>query len=76
MKNSQVLEIVNDLIVEECGRKVTLDSMLSDADMDDLGTIVFAVALDDQFPGVLTQVDPDMSVRDLVHICRLSLLEE
>lgn len=71
MKNSKVLAVINELIDDEGGRPVTLNGQLADSQLDDLALIVFAVALDETFIGVLTHVDPDMSIRELVHKCRL-----
>lgn len=74
MKNSEVLSIVNELIIEEGGRKVALNDPFSAADIDDLGQIVFFIALEEHFPIDLdTRHVPGLSVRDLVHLCRESL---
>lgn len=80
MKNSEVLEIINDLIVEECGRKVTLDQAFHEADIDDIGQLIFFIALEEKFPIFEGQEDPmssldlpTLTVRDLVHRCRQSL---
>lgn len=80
MKNSQVLEKINELIVEECGRPVKLDSQFKEADLDDLGSIMFFLALEDTFPifdstSIERQVVDmqSVSIRDIVHRCRQSL---
>ncbi len=82
MKNSVVLEKINELIIEECGRKVALDDMFLAADIDEIGLIVFFIALEEEFPIFAKGEDPttldlpNLTVRNLVHRCRLSLLEQ
>jgi acyl carrier protein len=86
MRNSEVLGRINELIVEEGGRKVALDDKFMDCDIDSIGLIMFFLELEEQFPifdAIPGDEDPieslgldNMTVRELVHKCRLSLLEQ
>jgi acyl carrier protein len=82
MKNSEVLEKINDLIVEEKGSRVTLNDQFLDAGLDSLATMIFFLNLENDFPifeGIpedqqMEYLDiPNLTVRDLVHKCRSSI---
>jgi acyl carrier protein len=85
MKNSEVLQKINEYIVEEKGRKVTMESKFLDAGLDSLGSMIFFLNLAAEFPifdGIpeddqLASLDiPNLTIRDLVHKCRLSITKE
>jgi acyl carrier protein len=78
MKNSEVLQEINNWIVEEHGRPVKLTSMFTDAQLDSLAIVCFFCNLEDKFP-ISEPEDFDiktLTVRDLVHACRLSINSE
>lgn len=80
MKNSEVLSTINDLVKEEGGKVLTLENMVKDCGLDEMGMIMVQVGLEDQFNIIDTtstykQITTfqNYSVRELVHKCRKSL---
>jgi len=81
----EILEVINDLIAAEKGHPVTMDGMLSDAELDSLGVLMLMATLDAEFP-ILTATGEDMgkedmelrniSIRDLVVKCKLSVMSD
>ena len=51
----------NEIILEEKGRKVTMDSKFIDAELDSLGTIITLITIDSEFH----IFDPDEEEKDL-----------
>ena len=83
MKNSEVLAVINELILEEGGRELTLEDDVKDSGLDHFSSILLLLAIEEKFPIFdTTRIDPqiksclDCSVRELVHRCRLSIKEQ
>lgn len=50
MKTEQgTLDRINEVIVDEKGQKVSMDSMFTDADLDSLGTLITLITLASEF---------------------------
>ena len=76
-----VLAKINEIIDEEKGRAVTMDSMFLDAELDSLGTLITFIIIDSEFEifdkddaeNALENVDiENLTIRDLVTKCILS----
>lgn len=78
MNKKQVLDRINEIIVEEKGRAVTLNDMFVDAQLDSLGTMITFVTIDSEYDiyddnQSLEDVDiANLTMRDLVAKCILS----
>jgi len=60
----EVLNKINEIILEEKGRKVTMDSKFTDAELDSLGTIITLITIDSEFH----IFDPDKTEKDLTDL--------
>jgi len=75
---SEILERINEIIVDEQGTAVTIDSTFLDAQLDSLGTMITLITIDSEFQ-ILDQsqaeVDfkeldiPNLTIRDLITKC-------
>lgn len=81
VNKKNILDRINEVIEDEKGISVTIDSMLEDAELDSLGTLMMIVTLDSEFPMLDKNDDgkslddlglKTLSIRDLVNKCRLS----
>lgn len=78
MKNSEVLEKINEFILNEKGSKVVLEDKLLDSGLDSFGHLMFLLELEEEFPifdGVapddqIDYIDRGTSILELIHICR------
>ncbi len=78
----ETLEVINGLIREEKGNRVTLDSTLLDADMDSFGITMLFLDLDDKydyFKDIPADVDPfttinygEITIQEIVDQCILT----
>lgn len=64
MNKRDILARINELLLEEKGRKVAMDGNLRDAQLDFMGTTFFLIGLDNEFH-MLDKADPE---RDFLHI--------
>lgn len=78
----EVLKRINEIIVDEKGRAVTMNGMFLDADLDSLGTLITFITIDseyqifdqDEAENALHTLDiPNLTIRDLVVKCILSI---
>jgi len=78
----EVLDVINEVIREERGKRVTLDSTLLDADLDSFGITMLFVRLDDEYEyfkkAGLSENDPfgeipyeTITIREIVDTCLL-----
>ena len=73
----QILDRLNELIVEERGKPVTMNSSFSDAALDSLGTMIVLASLDADYPFAdrnsdFTELDiPNLTIRELIRKCVL-----
>lgn len=80
----KILDRLNEIIVEEKGFRVTMNSNFSDADLDSLGTVMTIATLEADYPifhdvpidaDALSTIDfKTLTIRDLVNKCRLSII--
>jgi hypothetical protein len=80
----EILDRLNEIIVEEKGDRVTMDSMWTDSNLDSLGTVITISMLEYDYPLFHdVPVDADalqsldfltLTIRDLVNKCRLSII--
>lgn len=78
----QVLDRLNEIIVEEKGIPVTMDSMWTDSELDSLGTVITFAILESEYPifkdmecdaDALSTIDlQTLTIRELVKQCVLS----
>ncbi len=61
MNKKEVLSRINEVILEEKGTIVTIDSMFTDAQLDSLGTAISLITIDSEFE----IFDPDKAEKDL-----------
>ena len=81
--NQDILDKLNELIVEEKGTAVTINSLFIDSELDSLGIMLTLVSLESDYPfmdGFPADVDPveqldlaTLTVRELVRKCKLSI---
>jgi len=78
----EILDRLNEIIVDEKGVRVTMDSMFSDAELDSLGTVITIATLEADYP-IFKDVPKDadalssmnfqtLTIRELVRQCILS----
>jgi hypothetical protein len=77
-----ILNRLNEIILEEKGTPVTINSMWSDANLDSLGTVMSLAVLESEYPifkdippgtEALTTLDfKTLTIRELVKKCVLS----
>ena len=80
----EILNRLNEIIVEEKGFRVTMNSMWTDTDLDSLGTVITIAVLESDYPlfydvpvdadALLTLDFETLTIRDLVNKCRLSII--
>ena len=80
----QILDRLNEIIVEEKGVSVTMNSMWTDAELDSLGTVIAIAVLEADYPlfydipvdadALATMDFENLTIRDLVNKCRLSII--
>ncbi len=80
----EILDRLNEIIIEEKGIRVTMDSLLKDAELDSLGTVIAIAVLESDYPifkdvpvdaDALSTLDfTTLTIRDLVNKCRLSII--
>lgn len=80
----EILNRLNEIIVEEKGMRVTMNSKWTDTDLDSLGTVITIAVLESDYPlfydvpvdaDALTTLDFEtLTIRDLVNKCRLSII--
>ncbi len=78
----EILDRLNELIVEEKGKPVTLDSKWTDAELDSLGTVITIACLEADYPfwknlpsgsdGFQDMDFKNLTIRELVKKCVLS----
>ena len=75
MNTEEVLAKINEIIVDEKGQAVTMDSMLLDADLDSLGISIALITIDSEFEILNQEEDlsaldiPNLTITDLVEKC-------
>ena len=82
----QILDRLNEIIEEEKGVPVTMNSLFKDAELDSLGTILTIATLEADYPfldGVPIEEDAfqlldieNLTVRELVKKCVLSITSQ
>jgi acyl carrier protein len=80
----EILDRLNEIIVEEKGERVTMDSLWTDSNLDSLGTVITIATLEADYPifydvpvdaDALSTLDfQNLTIRDLVNKCRLSII--
>jgi acyl carrier protein len=79
----EILDRLNEIIVDEKGVRVDMNSMWTDAELDSLGTVITIAILESEYPifkdipdaDALSTIDfPNLTIRDLVNKCRLSII--
>lgn len=79
----QILDRLNEIIVDEKGVSVGMDSMWTDAELDSLGTLITIATLESEYPIFKNMPDEDalasidfhtLTIRDLINQCRLSII--
>ena len=82
MNTLEILNVINEIIVYEKGRAITMDGMLLDAELDSLGTIFVLMKIDEKFtifnPDDLTDDVSKINfktfiVKDLINKCILPM---
>lgn len=78
----QILDRLNELIEEEHGVPVTMDSKFIDAELDSLGTVITLACLEADYPfwkdvpkseDAIAMMDiPNLTIRELIRQCVLS----
>jgi len=78
----EILDRLNEIIVDEKGERVTMNSMFSDAQLDSLGTVITIATLEADYPifkdvpidaDALSTMDfQTLTIRELVRQCILS----
>ena len=78
----KILDRLNEIIVEEKGVRVTMNSLFSDAELDSLGTVITIATLEADYPifkdipvdaDALSTIDfTTLTIRELVKQCILS----
>lgn len=79
----KILDRLNEVIIEEKGKAVTMNDKLVDSQLDSLGTIITIATLEAEYPffasipddvDALKSLDiPNLTVRDLIKKCILSI---
>ena len=82
MSKPEILARINEIINDEKGRAVTMDSMFIDAELDSLGSVITLITIDSEFH-IFEYDDPEkdlseldlktLAIRDLVVKCILSI---
>ncbi len=74
MRKQSILNKINEIIVEEKGTAISIDSKFLDANLDSLSVIVVLVALDDEYQilkdvpnGEETNGLEDLTIRDIIN---------
>lgn len=80
----QILDRLNEIIIEEKGLRVTMNSTWKDTELDSLGTVLTIAFLEADYPlfydepveaDALANMDfENLTIRDLVNKCRLSII--
>lgn len=80
----EILDRINEVILDENGKAVTIDNTFLESELDSLGVMLTLITLDDdyhflldvpedadivEYLGVLT-----LTIKDLVNLCRLSII--
>lgn len=82
MTKKEILGRINEIIDDEKGSPVKMDSMFTDAELDSLGTLITFITIDSEFEifdkdeaeHALENLDiPSLTIRDLVTKCILSI---
>jgi acyl carrier protein len=78
----EILDRLNEIIIEEKGVRVTMDSKFSDAELDSLGTVITIATLEGDYPifkdvpidadALSTMNFETLTIRELVRQCILS----
>jgi acyl carrier protein len=82
----QILDRLNEIIAEEKGVRVTMDSKWIDAELDSLGSVMTVVMLEDSYPDMFKDMPTDadalslldfehLTIRELINRCRLSTID-
>lgn len=83
MNKREILARINEILMDEKGRAVTMDSMFMDAELDSLGTSIALIVIDSEFhifdpdkaEKDLSDLDiPNLTIRGLVVKCILSII--
>lgn len=79
----EILDRLNEIILEEKGSPVTMNSLFIDSELDSLGTLLTIITLEAEFPffghypeeeDALDDLDiPHLTIRDLITKCVLSI---
>jgi acyl carrier protein len=75
----EILDRLNEIIIEEKGSPVTINSTWMEADLDSLGTLITVATLESEYPFIapdkgLDSIDwPNFTIRELVKLCVLSI---
>lgn len=78
----EILDRLNEIIVEEKGVRVTMDSLFSDSELDSLGTVITIATLEADYPifkdlpkdaDALSTINFEtLTIRELIRQCVLS----
>jgi acyl carrier protein len=76
----EILDRLNEIIIEEKGVRVTMDSLFRDSQLDSLGTVITIATLEGDYPSMFADIPLDqealstlnfetLTVRELVRKC-------
>ena len=74
MNKKEILESLNSFIKEERGKALTKDSILGDAELDSLGTIIVLAAMEAEY-GLFSELDDKAHTEMLGNIKNLTVKE-
>jgi len=83
MNKTEILDRINDIIIDEKGEAVPITGMFMDSNLDSLGTTIALITIDAEFKIFQNEDEKDafekldvanLTMRDLITLCRLSIL--
>ena len=81
MNKQEIFNLIQELIKDEKGDPITLDSKLSEANLDSLGTLMFIANLNHKVPILdednkedsVSKLDlQNITIRELINLCKSS----
>ena len=78
----EIFDFINETIVDEKGKAITIDDKFTDSDLDSLGILVTLITIDSEYPifkdipedEQLEYINvPELTMRYLVTLCKSSI---
>ena len=63
MNRAEILEVINNLIVEEHGEKITEEDSIVDSGVDSFGIIVVFTSLENMYPNFVFGTEKEMNLK-------------